>query len=125
MTSGGQAAANVTLVERHRFRGWIAAIREGKGFIEPNFGSGSIESVFFAASSFTTDNPQFDLGEEVEFSLKKVSNRLVADHIHKVPLTIKNFYVSARVPSNGRSHVRLPSRSCRRFIAVAWSRPCG
>ncbi|CAF4887658.1 unnamed protein product, partial [Rotaria socialis] len=34
--SGSKVATNVALVERNRTRGWIAIIREGKGFIEPN-----------------------------------------------------------------------------------------
>jgi hypothetical protein len=97
MTSGNKFASNITLIERNRIRGWIAILREGKGFIEQNNTTGSIEPIAFSINSFTGDNTQIDLGDEVEFSLRKISGRLTAENILKVSLTINNFYVSVCV----------------------------
>jgi hypothetical protein len=94
MTPGSKVASNVTLIERNRIRGWIAIIREGKGFIEQSNTTGSIEPVAYSSSSFKSDNIQTELGDEVEFSLRKSSGRLTADNIIKVSSTINNFYVS-------------------------------
>jgi cold shock CspA family protein len=94
MTSGSKLASNITLIERNRIRGWIAIIREGKGFIEQNNSTNNIEPVVFTINSFTSDNTQIELGDEVEFSLRNISGRLVAENILKVSLTIHNFYVS-------------------------------
>jgi hypothetical protein len=92
-TPDSKLASNITLIERNRIRGWIAIIREGKGFIEQSSTTGSIEPVAFTTNSFTGDT-QVDLGDEVEFSLRKVSGRLTAENILKVTSTIHDFYVS-------------------------------
>ena len=97
MTSTNKFASNITLIERNRIRGWIAILREGKGFIEQNTTMDTIESVAFSTNAFTGDNTQIELGDEVEFSLRKVSGRLIADNILKVPLTINNLYVSFNI----------------------------
>jgi len=97
MTSGNKFASNITLIERNRIHGWIAILREGKGFIEQSNTTGSIEPIAFSINSFTGDNTQIDLGDEVEFSLRKISGRLTAENILKVSLTINNFYVSVSV----------------------------
>lgn len=94
MTIGGKFASNITLIERNRIHGWIAILREGKGFIEQSITTGNIEPIAFSTNAFTGDNTQVDLGDEVEFSLRKISGRFIADNILKVPLTISNFYVS-------------------------------
>jgi hypothetical protein len=54
----------------------------------------NIQPIAFTINSFTGDNIQIDLGDEVEFSLKNISGYLTADNILKVPLTIHNSYVS-------------------------------
>jgi hypothetical protein len=79
----------VILIERNRLRGWIAIIREGKGFIEQSNIIDNIQPI-----AFINDNTQFELGDEVEFSLKKISGHLIAENLLKVPLTIQNSYVS-------------------------------
>jgi cold shock CspA family protein len=84
----------VNLIERNRIRGWIAIIREGKGFIEQSNTKNNIEPVVFTISSFTGDNTQIELGDEVEFSLRKVSTRLIAENILKLPSTVNTLYVS-------------------------------
>lgn len=84
----------MALVERHRVRGWIVIIREGKGFIEQHNTTNNIEPVAFSINSFTGDNTQIDLGDEVEFSLRKSSGRLTAENIMKVQTKTNNFYVS-------------------------------
>jgi hypothetical protein len=94
MTSGSKLATNITLIERNRIHGWIAILREGKGFIEQSTTTGNIEPIAFSTNAFTGDNTQVDLGDEVEFSVRKISGRLTADNILKIPLTINNFYVS-------------------------------
>ncbi len=94
MKSGDKVATNIKLIERNRLHGWIVIIREGKGFIEENNPSGNIEPIVFTINSFTGDGTQIELGDEVEFSLRKVSNRLIAENILKVTSTINNFYVS-------------------------------
>jgi len=86
--SGNQFALNINLIERNRRRGWIGIIREGKGFIESNG-----ETIAFSTSSFTGDNTQIELGDEVEFNLRKSTGRLTAENLVKVPLTIHNLYV--------------------------------
>jgi cold shock CspA family protein len=95
LMQGHRTAMHVNLIERHRIRGWIAIIREGKGFIEQDATTGNVEPVPFLMSSFTGDNTQIELGDEVEFSLRKSSGRLVAENILKVASTIQNFYVSS------------------------------
>lgn len=94
MMMNNKFASNVTLVERNRLRGWIAIIREGKGFIEQNGTTDNTEAVMFSTNALTGDNTSIDLGDEVEFSLRKFSGRFVAENIVKVPLTINNYYVS-------------------------------
>jgi hypothetical protein len=94
LKSGDKVATNVKLLERNRIHGWIVIIREGKGFIEENNPSGNIEPIVFTINSFPGDGTQIELGDEVEFSLRKVSNRLIAENILKVTSTINNFYVS-------------------------------
>jgi cold shock CspA family protein len=91
MTSGSKSASNVTLIERNRIRGWIAILREGKGFIEQN---NTTEPIAFSTNAFTGDSTQIELGDEVEFSLRKISGRLTAENILKVSSTMNNFYVS-------------------------------
>ena len=93
LTLESKMASNVNLIERNRIRGWIAIIREGKGFIEQDAATGSMEPVVFSTSAFTGDGTQADLGDEVEFSLRKSSGRYSADNILKVPSTIQNYYV--------------------------------
>lgn len=88
LKSGNKYATNINLIERHRFHGWIAIIREGKGFIEQNTFNDKIEPI-----AFNNDNLQVDLGDEVEFNLKYISGQLTAENIVKVPLTIQNSYV--------------------------------
>lgn len=90
---------NVTLIERNRIHGWIAILREGKGFIEQSPTTANTEPVAFTMNSFTGDNVQVELGDEVEFSLRKVSGRLIAENILKVSSTINNFYVGQFIPS--------------------------
>ena len=86
-TPGIKFASNITLIERNRIRGWVAIVREGKGFLEQN---NSTEPI-----AFTGDSTQIELGDEVEFSLRKISGRLTAENILKVSSTITNFYVSS------------------------------
>ena len=50
--------------------------------------------IAFSINAFTGDNTQIDLGDEVEFSLRKISGPLTAENILKVSSTINNFYVS-------------------------------
>ena len=115
-------ASNVTLIERNRLRGWVAIIREGKGFIEQNGATDNTEPVMFSTNALAGDNTSIDLGDEVEFSLRKVSGRFVAENILKVPLTIDNYYVSILfncfVNRNLCSMVAF-SQSFQRFIEVA------
>ncbi len=94
MASGGKFASNISLIERNRIRGWIAILREGKGFLEQNNTTGNIEPIAFSTNTFTGDSTQIELGDEVEFSLRKISGRLIAENILKVSSTINNFYVS-------------------------------
>ncbi|CAF3081035.1 unnamed protein product [Rotaria socialis] len=108
VVSGSKVATNVALVERNRTRGWIAIIREGKGFIEPNSTTNNIEPIAFTTNSFTGDNTLIDLGDEVEFSLRKNSGRLTAENILKVPAAINNFY--SVLPTVYRGRVVSPVR---------------
>jgi len=94
MILGNKFVSNVTLIERNRIRGWIAIVREGKGFIEQSNTTGNNEPVAFSTNAFTGDNTQIELGDEIEFSLRKISGRLTAENILKVSSTINNFYVS-------------------------------
>lgn len=123
---GSKVASNISLVERQRLRGWIAIIREGKGFIESDGSFGSVEAIAFTTNSFTGEATQIDLGEEVEFSLRKSSGRSTAENILKVPVTIQNFYVSFSCRSLVRPvfSLRFFSQFCRRFIEVESSRLC-
>lgn len=93
LKSGNKYATNVSLIERNRLRGWIAIIREGQGFIEQSNISDNIEPIAFTINSFTDENIQIDLGDEIEFSLSSISGQLTAENILKVPLTIQNSYV--------------------------------
>ena len=88
LTPGSKYASNVTLIERNRCRGWIAIIREGKGFIEQSNITDNIVPI-----AFTNDTIPIDLGDEVEFNLKTQSGQLTAENISKVPSTVQNFYV--------------------------------
>jgi hypothetical protein len=94
MILGSKFVSNITLIERNRIRGWIAIVREGKGFIEQSNTTGNNEPVAFSTNAFTGDNTQIELGDEIEFSLRKISGRLTAENILKVSSTINNFYVS-------------------------------
>lgn len=94
MTPNNKFATCITLLERHRLRGWVAIIREGKGFIEQSGATDNTTPVAFSISAFATESTQIELGDEIEYSLRKSSGRLVAENILKVPLTIQNFYVS-------------------------------
>ena len=87
------------MLERHRIRGWVAIVREGKGFIEPDSSMIPMEPILFNTAAFTGDNVQIDLGDEVEFSLRKSSGRLTAENILKVSSTIQNFYVRIKLKS--------------------------
>ncbi|CAF3361762.1 unnamed protein product [Rotaria sp. Silwood1] len=109
-TSNSKLATNVTLIERNRMRGWIVIIREGKGFIEQynNKTINNIEPIAFTINSFTNDSTQIDLGDEVEFSLRKISGRLTAENIVKVPTTIQNLY--SVLPTIHRGRVVSPVR---------------
>lgn len=98
-------ATDVTLIERNRLRGWIAIIRENRGFIEQNNFTDKIEPI-----AFVNENLQVELGDEVEFSLRKHSNQLLAENILQVPSTIQNLYVSLRL------NVMLIIRSFSRFF---------
>jgi hypothetical protein len=93
VTSGSKLASNIALIERNRLRGWVAILREGKGYIEQSNPTGNIEPIIFSTNAFTGDNAQIDLGDEVEFSLRKISGRLTAENILKVSSTVNNFYV--------------------------------
>ncbi|CAF0761612.1 unnamed protein product [Rotaria sordida] len=109
LATGSKLATNVTLIERNRIHGWIAIIREGKGFIEQNNNTtNNIEPVAFTTNSFTNDTTLIDLGDEVEFSLRKISGRLTAENIVKVPTTIHNFY--SVLPTIHRGRVVSPVR---------------
>ncbi|CAF4407626.1 unnamed protein product, partial [Rotaria sp. Silwood2] len=110
LTSNSKLATNVTLIERNRIRGWIGIIREGKGFIEQFNGKtmNNIEPIAFTTNSFTNDATQIDLGDEVEFSLRKISGRLTAENTLKVPTTIHNFY--SILPTIHRGRVVSPVR---------------
>ena len=94
MPTGSKFALNINLIERNRLRGWIAILREGKGFLESNNSTSGIEPIAFSTSAFTGDSSQVELGDEVEFSLRKLSGRLTAENILKVPSTVNNSYVS-------------------------------
>ena len=123
MTLGNKFATDVTLLERNRLRGWIAIIREGKGFIEEANMSGNIEPILFTINSFTGDNIQIELGDELEFSVRKISNRLVAENILKVPSTLSTLYVSLlSVISNHRyaAFVFVISLFYQVLIVVVW-----
>ena len=122
MASQNKFAANITLIERHRTRGWIAIIREGKGFIEQSGATDNMAPVAFSTSVFAADNTSIELGDEVEFSLRKVSGRLTAENIVKVPMTIQNFYVRIALPSTTGKTCCLCSRFFRRFFEVGLSR---
>ncbi|CAF1266558.1 unnamed protein product [Adineta steineri] len=108
MASGNKLASNIILLERHRAHGWIAIVREGKGFIEQSGATDNIEPIAFSMNSFSSDSTQIDLGDEVEFSLRKVSGRLTAENIVKIPLTINNFY--SILPTVHRGRVVSPVR---------------
>ncbi|CAF3989006.1 unnamed protein product [Rotaria sordida] len=108
ITSNSNLAFNITLIERNRIHGWIAILREGKGFIEQSNTMGNIEPVAFSMNAFTGDNIQVELGDEVEFSLRKISGRLIAENILKVSLTINNFY--SILPTVHRGRVVSPVR---------------
>ncbi|CAF0873866.1 unnamed protein product [Adineta ricciae] len=108
MTMNNKFASNVTLIERNRLCGWIAIIREGKGFIEQNGATDNTEPVVFSTNALTGDNASIDLGDEVEFSLRKVSGRFVAENILKVPLTIDNYY--SILPTIHRGRIVSPVR---------------
>ena len=79
----------MTLIERNRLRGWIAIIRENKGFIEQSNTTDNIEPI-----AFNNENIQVELGDEVEFTLRTHSGLLIAENILKVSSTIQNLYVS-------------------------------
>ena len=96
MTADGKVASNVILIERHRMRGWIAILRDGKGFIETSGTAANVAPVAFAASSFTDLTAAIELGDEIEFSLSKISDSFTAENILKVQSTIHKFYVSTR-----------------------------
>ncbi|CAF0776592.1 unnamed protein product [Adineta steineri] len=108
LISGSKFATNVTLIERNRVHGWIAIIREGKGFIEEYNTTNNIEPIVFTINSFTGDGTQIDLGDEVEFSVRQVSNRLIAENILKVTSTINSFY--SILPTTYRGRVLSPIR---------------
>ncbi|CAF1160122.1 unnamed protein product [Adineta ricciae] len=108
LTLGNKFATDVTLLERNRLRGWIAIIRDGKGFIEEANVSGNIEPILFTINSFTGDNIQIELGDELEFSVRKVSNRPVAENILKVSSTLSTLY--SVLPSTHRGRVVSPVR---------------
>jgi cold shock CspA family protein len=108
MISGGKFASNISLIERNRIRGWIAILREGKGFLEQNNTTGNIEPIAFSTNTFTGDSTQIELGDEVEFSLRKISGRLIAENILKVSSTINNFY--SVLPTVHRGRVVSPVR---------------
>ncbi|CAF3951002.1 unnamed protein product [Rotaria sordida] len=108
ITSNSNLAFNITLIERNRIHGWIAILREGKGFIEQSNTMGNTEPVAFSMNAFTGDNIQVELGDEVEFSLRKISGRLIAENILKVSLTINNFY--SILPTVHRGRVVSPVR---------------
>lgn len=88
MTFDSKYASDVTLIERNRLRGWIAIIRDNKGFIEQNNFTDHIEPI-----AFVNENLQVELGDEVEFSLRKHSKQWLAENIVQVPSTISNLYV--------------------------------
>ncbi|CAF0830573.1 unnamed protein product [Didymodactylos carnosus] len=92
-------AFNIRLIERNRIRGWIAIFRENRGFIEQN---GDANSVLFSSSSIAGDPTQLDLGDEVEFSLRKSTGRLTAENIIKVALTVNSFYSTLPTTYHGR-----------------------
>ncbi|CAF0756986.1 unnamed protein product [Adineta steineri] len=108
LISGSKFATNVTLIERNRVHGWIAIIREGKGFIEEYNTTNNIEPIVFTINSFPGDGTQIDLGDEVEFSIRQVSNRLIAENILKVTSTINSFY--SILPTTYRGRVLSPIR---------------
>lgn len=110
---------NINLIERNRLRGWIAILREGKGFLEPNKTTGYSEAIAFSTNGFTGDGTQADLGDEVEFSLRKSSGRLVAENILKVPSTIQQFYV--RISIEEEILDLSSSLFSRQHIMVVWS----
>ena len=108
MMPSNKLAMNINLIERNRIRGWIAILREGKGFIEPSNSTGNNDAIAFSTNAFTGDNIQIELGDEVEFSLRKISGRLTAENILKVSLTINNFY--SILPTIHRGRVVSPVR---------------
>lgn len=105
-TSGNKYATNVTLIERNRLRGWVAIIRENKGFIEPNNLPDQIEPI-----PFKNENLQIELGDEVEFNLKTLSGHKIADNITKVSSTLQTLYSILPTVHHGRvvSPVRMIS----------------
>jgi hypothetical protein len=102
MTADGKVASNVILIERHRMRGWIAILREGKGFIETSGNAADVAPVAFTASAFTDLAAAIELGDEIEFCLSKISDCFTAENILKVPSTIHKFYVSHRCSVTSR-----------------------
>ena len=106
LTPGNKYATNVTLIERHRLRGWVAIIRENKGFIEPNNLPDQIEPI-----PFKNENLQIELGDEVEFNLKTISGHKIADNITKVSTTLQTLYSILPTVHHGRvvSPVRMIS----------------
>jgi hypothetical protein len=54
----------------------------------------NIQPIAFTINSFTDENIQIELGDEVEFNIKNISGHLIAENIIKVPLTINNSYVN-------------------------------
>ncbi|CAF0970741.1 unnamed protein product, partial [Didymodactylos carnosus] len=99
VTSKQSVASNIKLTERSRVRGWIAIFRENRGFIEQK---SDTKPILFLTSSIASDPSQLDLGDEVEFSLRKSTGRLIAENILKVPSTINNFYSTLPTPYRGR-----------------------
>ena len=101
----------MTLIERNRLRGWVAIIRENRGYIEQNNFTDKIEPV-----AFVNENLQVELGDEVEFSVRKHSNQLLAENLLPVSSTIQNLYVS--IHSNVILNLRSFSRFFKQCIAV-------
>lgn len=68
--------------EEQKFKGFIATLKDSFGFIET---STHDKEVFFHFSNFEGDPTDLDLGDEVEYSLAKKTNKVSADYIRKLP----------------------------------------
>ncbi|XP_014783652.1 cold shock domain-containing protein E1 [Octopus bimaculoides] len=83
--NGQKRAVNIRVVLRNvagKCQGFIATLKDNYGFIE---NADHEKEVFFHFSSIENDQLEFNLGDEVEYTLAKKGAKLSAENIKKLP----------------------------------------